>query len=127
MIEITMRDVVNSLTTLQELLDKKLKSKTAFTLARIIREIETEYKTFQQSRTNLIQKYGARDEENNLITDENGNIHIAADKVEAFNTEIEELLDVKITLNANKIQLEDLDEVDFTPRQMVFLEQFVEG
>ena len=125
MIEVQMKDIVNNSTILQELLDKKLKGKTALNLARIIREMEPEYKTFQDTRTNLIKKYG-KQENGELITDENGNYHIRTEDVEKFNNELEELLNVDITLNANKIDINDLNDIEFTPRQMVFLEKFIE-
>lgn len=126
MIELTVQEMLNSFNTLQDLLDKKLPSKTAFTVARIIREIEKESNTFQTARNHLIKLYGEVDKNGNLITDAEGNIQVKNEDIPAFNKEITDLLNTTITLNIDKINITDLNNLDFTPRQFLFLHPFIQ-
>ena len=76
----------------------------------------------------LIDKYGEHDETGNLIIEE-GNYKIKPENGEAMNNEYVELLDTKLTLNANPIQLTLLDDNElklFTPNDMIKLLPFIE-
>ena len=75
---------------------------------------------------NLIKKYGEKDETGELITDEKGNCKISPEVMNDFNTEFSELLNSDVEINANKINLELLEDVDFTPGEMANLEPFIE-
>ena len=48
------------------------------------------------------------------------------DKLIDFTNEINELVSTEIEINANKIKMENLDDVNFTPGEMATLEPFIE-
>lgn len=126
MIELTMAEVVDSVSILQKLVNKPLKTIVAFQVARIIREIEKEFNLFQKSRKDLVEKYGERNEKGELITTEDGNYTISQDKVNDFNEEMLSIMNEVVTLNANKIHLEDLEGETFTPGEIHPLMAFIE-
>lgn len=126
MIEISVRDLLDSSTTLQEIMQKTLKGRAAFLLARIAREVDKEYTSFNTTRMQLIQKYGEKDDNGNLITDDKGNNKIPQSAIEDFNKEVSDLLETKVQLNVNAVPLDDLNDIDFTPQQMLALEKFIE-
>ena len=57
--------------------------------------------------------------------DENGQIHVAKENVETFTKEINELLESKVELNAEKIKLNDLN-CDVSSQMMINLMPFIE-
>jgi hypothetical protein len=82
--------------------------------------------SFNETRMELIKKYGEKDENGELKTDENGNVHIPDEALREFSNELQELLSTEVEINANKVKLDDLGTVEFTPSEMAQLEDFIE-
>lgn len=126
MITLKMSDLLNATDTLQKLSQKELKARLALQIARMLKEAEREIQNFNEIRMNLIKKYGEKDESGEIITDDNGNCKIIPESVTVFSKELNELVEMEVEINANKIKLDDLDNLDFTPGEMVTLEPFLE-
>jgi len=125
MIEITLSELMDSASVMQQLAKKPMKTKAAFQTARMMREIEKEYSLFQESRKGLIDKYAEKDENGEPKADENGNYTVPKNRIEDFNKELKEMLDQTLSLNVEPISIEDLGEADFTPAEMMLLTPFV--
>ncbi len=125
MIEVSLTELIDSISVMQELGQKPMKPKVAFQVARLLREIEKEYSLFQNQRTELINKYGARDETGELKRDDKGNYSVDRENIEAFNTDLKELLNQTLTLNVEAIMLNDLGEINITPNEMLLLQPFM--
>lgn len=126
MIKIKVSDLLNATETLQKLSQKELKAKLALSIARLLKEAEREIQNFNEVRMNLINKYGEKDEKGELITDDKGNCKIIPDGIETFSKELNDLVTTDVEINANKLKLDDLENLDFTPGDMVALEPFIE-
>lgn len=126
MIKVKISELIDSTSTLQKLAQKDFKAKLAWSIARLLKAAETEIQSFNETRMDLIRKYGEKDDNGELITDEKGNCTLVKDKVQDFNTELNELLASEIEINANPINIEMLEDLDFTPAEMSVLEPFVE-
>lgn len=126
MITVTIAELINSIETLRKLASKDFKAKLAWTIARLLKAVEAETQSFNETRMTLIKKYGEKDENGELITDEKGNCNISIESTNAFNKELNELLSTQVDINANKINIKLLENVDFTPSEMVMLEPFIE-
>lgn len=126
MINISLRELVDSSETMKKLSQKSLKGKTAYYIARLLREIDKELTLFNETRGNLIKKYGEKDENGDLKIDENGICKFIPEEMEKFYSEMNDILNNIIELNANKINLNDLEELNFTPNEMIALEPFIE-
>lgn len=126
MITLKLEDLVNSTEALQKLSNTSLKARPAFTVSKMLKEAEKELANFNEVRMNLINKYGEKDEEGKLITDENDNCKITAEHINDFSNELQELVATTIEINANKLTLEDLGDADFTPSEIAALEPFVD-
>ena len=126
MIKVKLSDLLNSTETLQELSKKDFKAKLAWSIARLLKAAEVEIQNFNDTRMNLIRKYGEKDENGELISDEGGNCKIEKDKVEVFTNELNELINTEIEINANKIKIELFENTEFTPSEMIVLEPFIE-
>lgn len=121
-----MSDLLNATETLQKLSQKELKAKLALSIARMLKEAEREIQNFNEVRMNLINKHGEKGEDGQLITDENGNCKILPESVEEFTKELNDLVTMELEINANKLKLDDLENIDFTPSEMVTIEPFIE-
>ena len=125
MIEITVQEMIDSIDVLKEINNKKMPAKTAYQFARIIREIEKELQSFQDARSKLIEHFGKKDDTGKLIEDENGNIEIVLEKQEQFKKEIEDLMQSKIQINCEQINLEDILDNKFSPAEINKLFLFI--
>lgn len=126
MIEVKLNDIVNNIQIFQDLSTKCFPARTAFLISRILKQVTDEYNLFQDTRTNLIKQYGDRDENGEIIIDENKNVHLSENNLDKFNQEIRDLLDTPITMELDKIPLSALEAVDFTPSQMFLLTNFID-
>lgn len=126
MIEIKLEQLVNSSEGLKGLSQKSLKARSAYAIAKILKAADAEMTNFNETRMELIKKYGEKDENGELKTDENGNVHIPDEVLNTFSTELQELLGTKVEINANKIRMSDLENVEFTPSEMAQLDEFID-
>ena len=126
MITVSVREILNSAEIMQKLSKRQFKGRVAFQIARILRYIDEELKSFNEARSNLIEVYGERDESDNLVMDEKNNYKIQKDKITELNQEIEELLNTSIQINADAINMKDIENEDFTPADILLLEPFIE-
>ena len=126
MITVKISDLLNSTDTLQKLAQKDFKAKLAWSIARLLKAAEAEIQSFNETRMTLIKKYGDKDENGELITDDKGNCKIGNDVLNEFTTELNELVNTEVEINANKIKIDLLADIDFTPSDMAILEPFVD-
>lgn len=126
MISVKISSLLNSTETLQKLANMKLKAKLSWQVSRILKEAEKEIQEFNEARLALINKYGEKDENGELVTDEKNNCKIDNQFVKEFGSELEELVGAEVELNASKIDMNKLEELDFTPSEMIDLEPFIE-
>ena len=125
LIELTVKELIDSIEPFKELLNLKLNGRTAYLLGRIMREVDKEYSNFQNTRNKLIEKYEMKDENGNRIINQEGNISIAPDKIDKFNQELMDVLQTKIEICADTINLADIEKFEFTPQQIMILMPFI--
>lgn len=126
MIKLTINELLNSTEILQKIASKELKARLALEIARMLKSAEKEIQDFNDVRMKLITKYGEKDENGELITDEKGNCKIVQDERVNFANELNDLVATEVEINANKIKLEQIENLDFTPAEMSILEPFLE-
>lgn len=126
MIKVSLSDIINSASTFRELSEKQLPIRVAFRIARLIRELDKENATFESSRKAIIEKYAMRDEAGKIAQANDGNIILQQNKIEDCNNEWNELLSAEVEINADKISIEDLENIEMTPAQVYNIEAFIE-
>lgn len=125
LIEITLNDILNSQQALQEIAKMNMRAKTAFKIARIIRAIEGEIENFNKARQNLLNKYGEKDNNGNLVVNKDGNYTLIPNKINDYNNEIQELLITNIQLNIEPIEADELEQLEFTPTFAYQVEKYI--
>ena len=126
MIKVKINDLLNSTEALQKLAGTELKAKLSWQVSRILKAADAEIQSFNETRMNLIKKYGEKDENGELITDEQGNCKIVPDGIESFTNELNELIKSEVEINANKLDINLFGDIDFTPSDMAALEPFID-
>ena len=126
MIKLTINELLNSTDILQKIASKELKARLALEVARMLKAAEKEIQDFNDVRMKLINKYGEKDENGELITDEEGKCKIVKEEITNFSNELNDLVATEVEINANKIKLEQIENLDFTPAEMSILEPFLD-
>ena len=126
MIEVTVGQIVNAIPVLNKLLERSFLGRQAFVIARLIREIHKEGETFEEARVALIKKYAEKDENGELIVTADGNVHISKEDLDCCNEELAKLQNTIIEINAEKVPIDWLEDVDLTLAEATVLESFVE-
>ena len=126
MIKLTISELLNSTEVLQRLSKTDLKARLSWQVARLLKAADEEIQSFNETRMNLVKKYGEKDENGELITDDQNNCKIPNESTLEFSNQLNELINTEVEINANKIKIADIENLDFTPAEMNMLEPFVD-
>lgn len=123
MIQIKLRDILDSIPTFQKIATQEMSAKNSFLIAKILREVEKEITLYNNVRIETIKKYCNGE----LQTNKNGEIIIPEDKQAILQEELNKLLEeTTVELNCNKIPIEAIDNMVLTPQQSSVLIDFFE-
>lgn len=125
LIEVKLREVINGVDTMKYLMDVFLNAKTAYKVAKLAQGMENELKLFSEAREKLVRKYANKDENDELIVDENNQITVAPENVENYQKELNELLETEVKFDVNKIGINELTN-DISPNRIISLMPFIE-
>lgn len=125
MINVKLSELLDSTETLKKLSQKDFKAKLAWSISRLLKAAEQEIQEFNDTRMNLINKYGEKGDDGQLVTDDKGNCRIVPENIQEFSNELNELINTEVEINANPIDIELLEDLEFTPTEMSQLEPFI--
>lgn len=126
MIEVTVGQIANAIPILNKLLERSFLGRQAFVIARLIREIHKEGGTFEEARVALIKKYAEKDENGEVVVTADGNVHISKENLDYCNEELTKLQNTIVEINAEKVPINWLEDIDLTLMEATVLEPFVE-
>lgn len=124
MIKVTLNDIITNNNLFREIHGKPMPARTAFKVARLIRELDKENEMFDKQRIDIVTRYAKRDENGDMV-EENNQVLIDDDKMQQFQDEFNALLDTEVEVNAEKLDIEDLGDIELTPKQIMNLEKFI--
>lgn len=123
---VTLGNIVDSQDVMRALSNKQLRGRVAFKVARLLKKLEVELTTFNDTRLKLIESYAKKDEEGNYVTNDKNEYQFDGDNANKFIEEFNKLLSEKIEIEANPILIDEIEELNFTPAEMAVLEPFIE-
>lgn len=101
--------------------------KVAYTVGKLVKKIESEWKTADELQVKLWDKYCKK--ENGRFVEEGGRLALKEDAdVSAFEKEMSEFWSISFTIEWNKLKLEDLEGVKnpgLTPDEVSALEPMI--
>lgn len=119
---INARDVIK-----KELLNQKMSFSLAYKINKIILATDADENFYLEQIKSLFNKYAKKNENGQIIQDTNGNITLIEDKVTDFYKGYNELLNIDVNAEIDKISLADLDKenLKLSPHQLQQLMPFV--
>ena len=126
MIKVTLKDIVESQDVMRILSNKPLRGRAAFKVARLLKKLEVELTTFNDTRVKLIEAYAKKDEDGNFVTNDKNEYQFDTDNANKFVEELNKLLLEELEIDANPILIDEIEELDFTPTEMAMLEPFMD-
>lgn len=111
----------------EKIKDSRLPFRIAYKLAKINSLLTPEYNFFQEELIKLINEYGQRDEEGNLVPTEDGiGVKILRDKESECQMRAGELNELTVDVNAPVLSPEELDGLDLTLEEVQAFLAFIE-
>ena len=113
--QLKVQELLNGLDVLEKLKDKSLPIKLSYQLARAIKTLREEKETYFQVIQELVEKYGERDENNNLKSteDKKGVLIKSEYKQECFE-QIDKIDKTLIKIELPEFSIEDFDGLGLT-------------
>lgn len=121
--QLKVQELLNGLDVLEKLKDKSLPIKLSYQLARAIKTLREEKETYFQVIQELVEKYGERDENNNLKSteDKKGVLIKPEYKQECFE-EIDKIDKTLIKIELPEFSIEDFDGLGLTVDEVMKIE-----
>ena len=105
-------DLINGVESLRELLNyDNIPIKLSFKLIKNAKKIDAAISDYNDAHKKLIDKYGKKDKDGNLIQDSSGNVSIDTDMAVEFTNEQRTLLQLKSDLDIETITIDELEKV----------------
>lgn len=122
---------IYQLTDLPTFFDKvktqKLPFKTSYRLTLLIQEVEKHINFYQEQFRNLLNEYGKKDENGNLIPTEDGQgIMLTEETMNEAYAKLAELRELEVTLPEVKFSVDDFANVELSPQEMVIIMPFIQ-
>ena len=105
-------DLINGVESLRELLNyDNIPIKLSFKLIKNAKKIDAAISDYNDAHKKLIDKYGKKDKDGNLIQDSSGNVSIDTDMAVEFTNEQRTLLQLESDLDIETITIDELEKV----------------
>ena len=120
--KLQIKTALTMLDTLEKIKTKQMPIQISYRIARLIPILEREKQTYFETLKNLIEKYGARDENGKLYVSEDGNtVPIIPEFKEKCFTEITELEETMIEIDLPIFSINELDGIDLSIKDIINL------
>lgn len=118
--------IKNFINIYEKIKDTTLPIKVGYQLAKLATLCQKEIDIYQIQLNKLIQEYGARDENNQLIQTDNGEgIKIKEDKIQECQDKIIELSNLEIEINIAPISINILENIELSLDEITNLSPFL--
>lgn len=108
----------NFVPTLQKIMSSPIPAKTAFKLAKIVKEIEANIVQFNTTRGALLERLSNKDADGKPIIIEN-NYDLSHENLIIFNQEINQLLEEDIPIKP--VSIDEIEKVEITVEEIIIL------
>ena len=107
---------------------QKLPFKTAYRLTLLSQEVQKHIDFYQESFRNLLQEYGKKDEQGNVMPTEDGQgVLLAEETMNEAYQKLAELRDLDVELPDTKFSPDDFDNIEISPEEMIIIMPFIEA
>lgn len=115
--KLTLLQIVNAKPILEKLSGMSLPIKVAYRINKILSKVNSEYKSFEDTRVSLIKKFGKEQDD--------GNIEVVDDNRTKFFEEVTELLSEEIDLNIPLLDMNAFpDSIELSSQELSLINAF---
>lgn len=120
--EISVGELLELNRIMNELSNQKLNTILAYKMARILKKVEAEVTTAEESRIKTIMPFIKKDEDGNPIINNDSNTYETIEgKQNEISQALNEFFSTKIKLDLPTLNLKELEQIQLTPRQVEVL------
>ena len=106
---------------------QKLPFKTSYKIALLSNEIQKHMNFYQDAFRNLLMEYGKKDESGNVMsTDDGQGVLLEEETMNEAYAKLAELRELDVELPDTKFSLDDFDNVEISPEEMMIIIPFIE-
>jgi hypothetical protein len=107
---------------------QKLPFKTSYQLTLLVSEAEKHINYYQEQFRNLLDEYGKKDEQGNLVPTADGQgILLTEETMNEAYAKLAELRELDVELPNTKFSLDDFGNIELSPEEMVVIMPFIEA
>lgn len=122
--EISLQDIIQNIDFITRLSKQSMPAKTAYKIGKILKRITEEYNDYNTIRQEFVRKYAKKDDQGQIIVQDN-NIQMDEQYYQEFLMQYSDLVNTKVKFDILPLKIDELN-MDFTPGEMAFLENFIE-
>lgn len=102
--------------------------KTSYRLTLLSQEVDKHVSFYQENFRNILQEYGKKDENGNLVPTEDGQgIKLIEETMQEAYDKLTELRELEVELPDTKFSIEDFEKVELSPSEMLVIMPFIEA
>lgn len=106
-----LKQLVDNVGALKDLSQTKLPIKISFRVSKLISQVQNELEIYEKQRVEIVKKLG---EEN-----PDGSWQVKVENMPEYNKEVETLGDVDVTIDFEKIKIDELGQIIIEPKNLV--------
>ena len=124
--KLKMYEIIDLPTIFGKLKGQKLPFKTAYKIVLFTQEVQKHVDFYQETFRNLLNEYGKKDEQGNLVptSDGQGVLLVEETMSEAYQ-KLAELRDLEVELPDAKFSVDDFGSIEISPEEMMVIMPFV--
>ena len=108
----------------EEFSDSPLTIKTSYKIMKVLEQLQKDSNFFKEKLAELINKYGERDSNNQLII-QNDSYKIKDEDKEKFDNDYYELQSIENELNLETFTLDELEELKLSPKKLFIIKNLI--
>ena len=118
--------LINTANIFNQFAQTKISSKLAYKIMKFCKSVATEEEFYNNKRNEIINTYAVKDENGQIVADDNGMIKIVPDKIAEANSAIAELNSIEVEAPSVRFTLDELEGLDMSVADMFALDAFIE-
>ena len=118
--------LINTANIFNQFAQTKISSKLAYKIMKFCKSVATEEEFYNNKRSEIINTYAVKDENGQIVADDNGMIKIVPDKIAEANSAIAELNSIEVEAPSVRFTLDELEGLDMSVANMFALDAFIE-
>ena len=124
---IKMYEILDFPTFFTKVKSQKLPFKTSYRLTMIAQEAEKHINYYQEQFRDLLNEYGKKDEDGNFIPTEDGQgIRLIEERMHEAYEKINELRTLDVEFSNYTFSVDDFDNIELSPEEMIVIMPFIE-